>query len=125
MSEETSFCPKCGSARVDTSSLIGGVCTCRGCGWQGGSAELHKYQYDTGLLAGADAVTRFSMELRLLVAKDMSAAFGKFLVKWGFLPDKGIDVAVWGRYMNAIARAAAVAIVQTRDEIESEDKNGQ
>jgi len=122
MNEDTCFCPRCGSARVDTSVLIGGSCTCRGCGWRGGSHKLHRYRHQTGLLEGPDAITRFSMELRNLVAKEMGLGFGKFLVRWGFLPDKGIDAMVCGRYMNAIARAVAVAIIQTRDELESEEE---
>lgn len=124
MSTETCFCPNCGSARVDTSALIGGMCSCRSCGWHGSSGELCRYEHKTQLLDGSDAITRYSLEMRNLVAKKMSLEFGRFLVRWGFLPDKGVDAAVWGRYMNAIARAVAVAVIETRDQIESEAGNG-
>lgn len=123
MTEETCFCPNCGSSRVDVSALIGGSCSCRACDWSGRSEDLHKYRYKTDLLVGSDAITKFSIELRNLVATKMSMDIGRFLVSWGFLPSTAIDSMVWGRYMNAIARAAAVAIVQTRDEIESELKD--
>lgn len=120
--EQTKFCPKCGSPRVDEATLIGSSSKCRNCGWTGSAGELASYQFKTSLLDGVDVVTRFSSEVRDAVAKDFSLPIGKVLVKWGFLPPTNINAMVWGRYMNAIARAAVTAIVETRDAIEAEEE---
>lgn len=120
--DQSKFCPMCGSPRVDEGSLIGSLSKCRNCSWQGPSDKLIIHRFRTSLLEGTDVITRFSGEMRDLVAKEMSVPVGKVLVKWGFLPNTNIDVMVWGRYMNAIARAIVTAVIVTRDELEAEQE---
>jgi len=120
--DQTKFCPLCGSPRVDEGFLVGSLCQCRSCMWQGPSEKLVVHQFKTSLLDGTDVITRFSAEMRDLVAREMSLPVGKALVKWGFLPPTSIDAVVWGRYMNAAARAIVTAIIETRDQIEAEEE---
>lgn len=122
MKEEVAFCPQCGSARVDVSVLVGGKCQCRTCEWSGTSDDLFYYQRDVSGAVGIDAVTRYSYDVRNTIARETHEPIGKLLLRWGFIDEK-VDPHELGRYLNAIARVTAIAIVETRDQIAAEKKN--
>lgn len=121
------FCPKCTSATVDASSLIGGAASCRICNWQGKKEDcLHKTI--THQFASQEEIFReFSRDVQLLVAEFGAVPIGRMLRKWLFItdgPDGKPDSAILARYVRAIARGIATEIVKEREAIEKEERLG-
>ena len=118
------FCPRCTSATVDVSSLIGGGASCRTCAWQGQREDCQVHAINHQFTSQEEIFRTFSRDVQLLVAEFGAVPIGRMLRKWGFLvdgPDGKPDMKVLTRYIKAIARGIATSLVAERESIEAED----
>ncbi len=126
--DKVRICPDCGSPAVTASALAGGVGECRRCSWKGSVDDLLVVPIEHTLGSANEMKHAFHAELRTLFAKEFGIRLLKFLVRWGFLgappaigsrPERMKPYhQVVGRYIDAAARGAANAILETREEIE-------
>ena len=116
---EVRFCPECGSAAVDF-SVIGGSANCRQCKWNGTESDLLFMPLSSTLLSPEQLCARFVLELRLLLAENLSTPMLQFLSQWGFLTNTEDEVKLKQEaveYLARISSAVASAIIEKRDEI--------
>ena len=119
------FCPACGSALVEASEL-GGAAKCGVCSWHGTTDDLDTYKFTHGHASKEEIFHSFFLGVRDLVSKEVALAFGKLLLKWGFisLPTRSSENKEFNklvaRYIGAAARAMALSVVETRTAIEKE-----
>lgn len=119
------FCPACGSANVDGSSLAGGSAKCNVCSWSGSVEEMpaFAFQHESGT---PDEIFRsFFLDVRKAFGQHIATQIGHLLIKWGFLDAPGPAnqqrvIKTLARYVAAITKAAVVAIVEERKAIEKE-----
>lgn len=117
------FCPQCMSATVDASSLVGGLASCRTCQWKGKKEDCVHKSIEHQFASQEEIFQAFSRDVQLLVAEFGAKPIGRMLRKWGFLvdgPNGAPDVEVLKRYVRAIARGIASAIVKEREALEKE-----
>lgn len=118
METSVRFCPQCGSAGVDYSSLAGGAAHCRGCQWDGPKEELLAVPMADD--SDQQLISRLMGEMRKLLSGELGLPYLKFLLRWGFLKadvaniDKTLDRKAYSRYIAAIARAILTAIIEER-----------
>jgi hypothetical protein len=118
------FCPECGGASVTFSALAGGVATCKTCNWSGAREQLVAYTFEHGFDGAHDIVIALVGDLRRLVSRD-AKEFGRILAKWGFIdPELPSAARQLTRYLAAIARGIAHALVEERTAIEKERVSG-
>lgn len=111
-------CPKCGSAAVEFSPLVGLGAECKVCGWKGLKEQLMGEVIKN--VDGDAALHNFFVDVRNNVAKDLSLSLGRVLMRWGFVSQSELSPKLLARYIGNIAKAAATAIIETRNEIEVE-----
>lgn len=120
-------CPQCSSTSIEefNNILVGPnkdkTARCHTCDWRGSAAELLSTPFKHEM--GSDAQVLHSMvtDLRNVLAKEFAKSFGAFLLKWGFI-SAGITPKELSQYIVAIAKATMAAILETRQEIEREQK---
>jgi hypothetical protein len=67
----------------------------------------------------------FVSDFRNIVSSTFAIPFGRFLLKWGFLPTEESEMKrQLARYITAIARAAVKALFEERAAIEKERVHG-
>lgn len=117
------FCSKCLSPTIDASVLAGGGASCRTCGWKGPREECLTKNINHQFASQEEIFREFSRDVQLLVAEFGAVPIGRMLRKWGFMvdgPDGKPDTKILTRYVRAIARGIAEAIVKERELIEKE-----
>lgn len=110
------FCPSCLSPRV----TVGDVqADCLQCAWSGSALALVSVDFSHEL-GGSEGITKaLTTDLRNSMAKAWALDLGRFLAKWGFLPDLSNKEQLV-RYLAAAARGTLLAIIEERDKIEKE-----
>jgi len=119
------ICPECGKATVDY-TIFGGTASCRGCGWRGKETDLLLVPMNPNGTDPEQLMVRFTLELRTLLAKVLGTPLVRFLADWGFLTDRTNDALVKkeaAMYLTNVARAVAVSIIKTREEIATNGRN--
>ena len=113
------WCPRCGSASVNASTLAGGAASCNVCDWKGAVEELltSNFQHDLGS-PEAVAHTFFLDVRRAISPPQFSVEICKLLIKWGFMSSPNPQVLA--RYMGAIAKGMVGGIIHERQAIERE-----
>lgn len=134
ISDKVYICPDCGSPAVTASALAGGAGECRRCPWKGQVEDLLVVPIEHTLGSAEEMKRAFHGELKNLFAKSFGVLLLQFLVRWGFVgkpPKLGSQphimkpyTALVGRYVEAAARGAANAILETRDAIEIDRRAG-
>ena len=114
------FCPACGSALVDASSLSGGEASCGTCTWKGKLEELVAVPFGQDVGSADDMVRLLFLDIRKFLSKDFTPPFLQLLVKWGFLLHRPIQAPEVARYMGAVSKAIALALIEERGKIEKE-----
>lgn len=115
------FCPRCHSPAI-TYAVLGGKTDeshCDACGWRGtqGDLLLSSFKHSTG--SEEQMLQAFVTDLRNLVAKECFLPYGRWLRKWGFIPDDPDEQRrLMTLYVIAIAKASVTAILQTRRDLE-------
>lgn len=128
--EYLKVCPTCGSPLVKFSSLIGGSAECGACHWHGKNDELLTVPHISMGSDKASILIAMRNDIRKVFSTN-AIHFVRFLVKWGFVDavQRGESIEVTDpsqavRYMNVIAAAAMVAVVEEREKIEKEKAGG-
>ena len=121
--KETSyFCPKCQSPLVTFSNLSGGDASCQACNWKGPNNELLGYQFESGFSNADEVVAAFAKDIKLLLAREgVGLKIGQLIIKWGFVTS--IDVPTLSRYVAAVAKGMALAVLEERRAIEKEKQS--
>lgn len=121
------FCPSCGGALVEVSSLAGGAAKCGTCTWEGRVEDLAVVPFEHGFTSQEEVLRAFFLDIRkFLATQAVLLEFGRLLIKWGFLKGtsvKGgytIDPKEYARYVGAMAKAVVSSVVEVRAEIERE-----
>lgn len=118
------FCPTCTSPTIDASTLVGGGASCRTCSWKGQREECLTKTINHQFVSQEEIFQQFSRDVQLLVAEFGAIPIGRMLRKWGFLvedTDGKPNTKILTRYVRAIARGIAEAIVKEREVIEKEE----
>ena len=118
------FCPLCNCPTIDVSALIGGAASCRNCHWHGKREDCIVKEIQHEFANQEEVFRTFSRDVQLLVAEFGAVPIGRMLRKWGFMPDGPDgkpDTKVLTRYVRAIARGIAEAVVKERETVEKED----
>ncbi len=118
------FCPQCGSASVDFSTLVVGGLSgahCNGCRWEGSAEELllvpiqHEFQF------GKESIVAEMMnDVRQLLSGSLGVPYLKFLLKWGFVKGEVTDIGgtvdrkQFARYLARIGHAVLMAVIDER-----------
>lgn len=134
ITDKVYICPDCGSPAVTASGLAGGSGECRRCSWKGSIEELLVVPIEHTLGSADEMKHAFHAELRTIFAKEFGIRVIRFLGRWGFvgpLPPIGTRpermrpyTQLVGRYIDAAARGAANAILETREAVELERRTG-
>lgn len=120
------FCPRCGSAAVSYSTLVGGPASCDGCTWEGTTDKLLSVPIDHDLGTNEQILHAMMADVRKLIAGSLGVPYLEFLVKWGFIEadmrnlSGTLDRKAFSRYLAAIAGAILKALMETRKELELE-----
>jgi len=119
------FCPACGSANVNASSLAGGSANCNICTWKGTVEELPTFVFQHDLGGPEEVFRTFFLDIRKLLGQHFATQIGHLLIKWGFLDAPTPEnqqrvIKTLSRYVAAITKAAVVAIVEERKAMEKE-----
>jgi hypothetical protein len=120
------FCPSCGGAAVEASTLAGGNAKCNVCSWTGKTEDLATFHFSHDGGTPEEVFHRFFMDIRKLLSRpEVGVQIGLLLIKWGFLnqPDKKShddfkkDLS---RYIGHISKSVVESISKTRADIEKE-----
>ena len=117
------FCPKCHSPAVEYGTLIIAEtpASCKACGWKGERGDLLVVPYAHNQGAQEEVLIRFVNDYRTVFAKDCAVVIGRWLTRWGFLPQDPKEMSkVLAKYIQNIAKASISAILQTRQDFEKE-----
>ena len=119
--QQACFCPQCGSALVDFSELGDAGARCNACAWTGRKSELLSTPFSHDMGPPDEVAQRFVTDLRNMLSESFVIPFGRFLNKWGFLPEDQTEMGkVLSRYVTAVARSAVRVVFQERAAIEKE-----
>jgi hypothetical protein len=117
--ESSYFCPKCQSPLVTLSALTGGQAHCEKCHWSGDNRELLGYHFESGFDNPEEILKAFAHDIKMLMARGgVAVEIGQLIIKWGFVTK--MDVPTLSRYVAAIARGIAGAVLEERRTIEKE-----
>jgi hypothetical protein len=120
--DKSYFCPKCQSPHVNLSVLAGGEAACQACTWKGPNTELLGYEFESGFNNAEEVIVAFAKDIKLLLAREgVGLKLGQLIIKWGFVTN--IDVPTLSRYVGAVARGIAVAVLEERRSIEKEKQS--
>lgn len=121
MQDSVRFCPQCGSASVDFSTLVGGQATCAGCRWKGATDDLLVVPIQHDFALGKESIISDMMsDIRKFLAGELGLPWLKFLLKWGFLEGdinnlpKTLDRKKFARYLATIGHAVLLAVIAER-----------
>lgn len=120
-------CPQCSSSSVEefNNVLVGPnkdrTAKCHSCGWAGSVADLLSAPFKHEMGSDEQVLQSMVTDLRNVLAKEFAKSFGAFLLKWGFI-SAGVTPKELSQYIVAIAKATMTAILETRQEIEREQK---
>jgi hypothetical protein len=118
--EASYFCPKCQSPLVTLSVLTGGRAHCEKCEWSGDNRDLIGYQFQSGFDNPDEILRAFAHDIKMLMARGgMAVEIGQLIIKWGFVTK--MTVPILSRYVAAIARGIASAVLEERMKIEKEE----
>lgn len=122
------LCPNCGSPAVEFGELVGADASCRGCKWEGRREDLVGVPFGH-LLGNRDGIgfELYNDMRRLFSTPTFLVQLGGFLSRWGFIDlneDKSVVTRSTTRYVAAVARAVLRAMIEEREKIEMESKNG-
>jgi len=119
MTEKSFFCPSCHSPMVKLSVLAGGEASCDGCGWKGDNKQLLGHEFDSGFTNPEEILKAFANDVKMLLARNgVGVELGRLILKWGFV--QTVDAATLTRYMIAVARGIASAVMEERRTQEKE-----
>ena len=118
------FCPACSSASIEVSVLAGGQATCKSCNWIGRKESLTVFHFSQDLGSPEEVAQAFVSDITRMFAKEYALPLLRFISKWGFIDANRLDPKIVGRYIERAARAAAVSILRTREELEIEKFKG-
>lgn len=119
--EQALFCPECTSALVDFSVITGGTARCQACGWSGAQSEMMTTPFSHDMGSSEQVMVAFAGDLRNMFSQNFAIPFGRFLMKWGFLPEEPKQMGiVLARYVTAVARVAVRAVFEERAAMEKE-----
>lgn len=118
MKDNAYFCPGCGSPAVERSVLAGGAASCKTCSWTGTNEDLREVPFEHDYSSPDAVAERFAAEFSGLIAKNLAQPIGSMLLKWGFMTMEHMPQEL-GLYMRAIAAAAAKAVIETRQGLET------
>ena len=122
LKDKSYFCPHCQSPMVSVSALAGGVASCGACQWEGPNTELLGYKFESGFDSPEAILYAFAKDIKMLLAKNGTAvAIGELIIKWGLVST--MDVPTLSRYVGAVARGIASAVLEERRSIEKEKQN--
>lgn len=119
--DEVRFCPDCGGARVDFSSLVGGDASCKGCGWKGSRDDLLVVPIRHDYMGKDHLLLAMMSDVRSMMAGQLGVPYLKFLLKWGFLEAdvnnlKGtLDNKKFSRYLATIAHSVLKALIEAKE----------
>lgn len=114
---EVCFCPRCNAATLDIPEIIGPPVKCRACGWSGPKEELIHHVFEHGMGSHEDIMRQFAFDVRALFTQQMGTEIGRLLLHWGFFETGNPTVEELKRYLTAIARSTAKAILEEREKI--------
>ncbi len=120
MKDSVRFCPQCGSASVDFSSLVGGGASCRGCGWHGQADDLLVVPIEHDFAGKEDAIISMVNDVRAFLSSELGLPWLKFLLKWGFISADSnnvtgtIDRKKFARYLAVIGQSVVPALIAER-----------
>lgn len=121
------LCPKCSSASVSiVSKLVEGavgVATCETCSWSGSEKELITAMFTHGFKSDQEILEAMMKDLRNILSKSSATAYGRFLLKWGFM-DMPVSPVQLARYLETIATSSITAIIELRKRMEQEKLSG-
>ena len=118
MDTKIKFCPECGSASVEYSTLSGGAASCKKCEWKGVKEELLVSVLSHDFSDPNQLITLFARDLRNMMGKVLANPLVELLAKWGFFTDpKNLQLTMKEStlYIQTAARAMAVSLMQTRE----------
>jgi hypothetical protein len=118
--DKAEFCPKCGSASIDCSSLVGGTAACDACNWTGMTTELvtHHFQQDLG--SNEQVMAAFLTDFKQLMASTVALPLAQLLMKWGFFVGPSPTPKELARYIKAMAMGSVKALLDERRLVEKE-----
>lgn len=120
MQDTVRFCPQCGSASVDFSSLVGGRATCNGCHWAGAVDELLVVPIEHDFLGKESILIEMINDMRRMLSGELGLPWLKFLLKWGFVQGDldnlvgTLDRKKFARYLAVIGNAVVIALITER-----------
>lgn len=121
------LCPKCGSASISTVSQLAetsiGTSTCESCGWTGSEKDLITAMFRHGFKSDQEILEAMMKDLRNILSKSSATAYGRFLLKWGFM-DMPVSPTQLARYLEVIATSSVTAVIELRKKMEQEKLSG-
>jgi hypothetical protein len=120
--DKAHFCPRCASASIVVSQLVGSDARCEICGWTGPSHELATFHFSHDFSSPDAVANAFFLDIRQLLSVNMCVSLGRLLMKWGFLDS--LQPQILARYVAAVAKAIATALIQERQQVEKEKVHG-
>lgn len=118
--DSVKFCPQCGSASVEFSSLAMGQGSCKGCGWQGLADDLLTVPIQHDFVGREDVLVAMVNDVRTFLSGELGLPWLKFLLKWGFISGDlnnaaaTIDRKKFARYLAIIGQSAVTALIAQR-----------
>lgn len=129
MKDSVKFCPTCGSAHVEFSSLVGGQGSCKGCGWRGHADELLTVPIEHDFAGKEDMLVSMMNDIRKFLSGELGTPWLRFLLKWGFLEADvnnilaTLDRKKFARYLAVIGQSVVAALIAERAR-QSQPKEG-
>lgn len=122
LKDKSFFCPTCQSPLVTASVLAGGDASCEACKWKGPNTELLGYKFESGFDSPEAILRAFAQDVKMLMAKNGTGIeIGRLIIKWGLVSK--MDVPTLSRYVGAVARGIASAVLEERRAIEKENQS--
>ena len=130
MKDSVKFCPTCGSASVEFSSLVGGQGSCKGCGWVGNADELLVVPIEHDFAGKEGMLVSMMNDVRKFMSGELGQPWLRFLLKWGFLEADvnnllaTLDRKKFARYLAVIGQSVVAALIAERAR-QSQPKEGE
>lgn len=129
LNDKVYLCPTCGSAAVNSATIIaGGESSCNRCGWKGRLEDLAVVPFGHDFESPEKMLHALQLDLRGVMASGFAVELGRILVKWGFMSELTSDnkedkiraVKTLSRYIGAAAGAITEAWLTQRMQMEKE-----